>query len=401
MKVYLVGGAVRDQLLGYPITERDFVIVGATPQDLLQKGYQQVGKDFPVFLHPQTREEYALARTERKLFGGYYGFACDFNPHVRLEEDLARRDLTINAMAMDEEGNLIDPFHGQDDLRLKQLRHVSPAFVEDPVRVLRVARFAARYHHLGFSLAEETRQLMLEMVKAGELAHLVPERVWQEWCRSLGEKNPEQFILLLRHCGALQVVIPELDTLFGIPNPATTQHNIDSGLQALDALVSMAKITEDAHLRFAALLHNFGTRVTPMTEWPVHKFPREAIGQCVNALGNRLRIPNDYSHLARLTAQCYHTIHQLPRLDAENVVNLFDCCDAYRRPQGFEDLLAVCTGITANPGLMQSWLDIRDRCRAINPQAFIQQGYQGRSIKQMLHQARLNQVNVWKKRNEK
>jgi len=203
MKIYLVGGAVRDQLMGYPFNERDWVVVGATPDDLLAEGFQQVGRDFPVFLHPKTKEEYALARTERKNAPGYYGFQCDFNPNVSLEDDLLRRDLTINAMAMDDEGNIIDPYHGKDDLMAKILRHVSPSFVEDPVRVLRVARFAARYYHLGFRLADSTRNLMYEMVRRGELKHLVAERVWQELYRSLGEKNPEQFILTLKSCGAL------------------------------------------------------------------------------------------------------------------------------------------------------------------------------------------------------
>lgn len=219
MKVYLVGGAVRDQLLGYPIKERDWVVVGATPEQMRQQGYQQVGRDFPVFLHPSTREEYALARTERKSGHGYYGFDCDYNQQVTLEEDLLRRDLTINAMAQDEQGQLVDPYHGQADLKSKILRHVSDAFVEDPVRVLRVARFAARYHHLGFKLADETRALMYAMVKRGELAYLVAERVWQEWQRSLEENHPEMFIQVLRACGALKAILPEIDVLFGVPNP--------------------------------------------------------------------------------------------------------------------------------------------------------------------------------------
>ncbi len=233
MKVYLVGGAVRDQLLGLDTKERDWVVVGATPEMLLQQNYRQVGRDFPVFLHPVSKEEYALARTERKSAPGYYGFVCDFSSQVTLEEDLARRDLTINAMARDEQGTLIDPYHGQKDLKNKILRHVSPAFSEDPVRVLRVARFAARFHHLGFRLANETRALMYAMVKQGELAHLVPERVWKEWQKSLEEVNPEQFILTLRSCGALKIILPELDALFGIPNPYHYHHEIDSGIHSL------------------------------------------------------------------------------------------------------------------------------------------------------------------------
>lgn len=262
MKTYLVGGAVRDSLLGYPIHERDWVVVGATPEQLLEQGYRQVGRDFPVFLHPSTGEEYALARTERKSAPGYYGFQCRFDPSVSLQDDLLRRDLTINAMAVDAEGELIDPYHGQADLQAKLLRHISPAFAEDPVRILRVARFAARYHHLGFKLAEETRQLMYSMVKKGELAYLVAERVWQEWQRSLQEKNPEIFITILRACGALKIVLPELDCLFGIPNPRHYHPEVDSGVHSLLSLQACVTMTCDPMLRFAALVHDLGKGCT-------------------------------------------------------------------------------------------------------------------------------------------
>lgn len=364
MKVYLVGGAVRDQLLGYPVHERDWVVIGGTPKDMLQQGYSQVGRDFPVFLHPQTKEEYALARIERKLSAGYYGFVCDFNPHVTLEEDLARRDLTINAMAMADDGTLIDPYRGGEDLKAKCLRHVSPAFIEDPVRVLRVARFAARYHHLGFMLADETLSLMTDMVKNGELSHLVPERVWQEFSRSLSEKNPEQFIIILRACGALRVVIPELDAL-------------SNG--ALEALVKVAAVTSDPLLRFAALSHGL-----------------EDVA--LNAMCHRLRVPVDYAHLAQITVKFYRSIQALLHLDAESIVKILEASDSFRRPQLLEQVLVISDAIADSSLQKQAknWLIIRDKCGKISPQSLIAQGFQGAGIKKGLHQKRVDCVEAWK-----
>lgn len=403
MKVYLVGGAVRDQLLGYPVHERDWVVVGGTPNDLLQQGFQQVGRDFPVFLHPDTREEYALARTERKQSAGYYGFTCDFNPHVTLEEDLMRRDLTINAMAMDEDGTLIDPFHGQLDLQQKLLRHVSNAFVEDPVRVLRVARFAARYHHLGFRLAEETRCLMGEMVKQGELAHLVPERVWQEWEKSLQEKNPEQFILVLRSCGALSVVIPELDALFGIPSDPATCPLIDTGLQAVEALKQTAVLSELPLLRFAALWHDIGNASTPMSNWPIHQPSHHIIQHQVRSLCERLRIPKAYEHLALMTAQFYPVLQRLDELDAEAIVSTLEQCDAFRRPQILEQLVWLADVIARRESHKQAknWLILLDICGKISARVLIEAGYQGEGIKIGLHQKRVEAVASWKITHEK
>lgn len=394
MKVYLVGGAVRDQLLGLPVKERDWVVIGGTPDELIKQGYQQVGRDFPVFLHPKTREEYALARTERKRSAGYYGFACDFNPQVSLEEDLARRDLTINAMAMDENGALIDPFHGKDALREKILRHVSPAFIEDPVRVLRIARFTARFHHLGFTVANETRCLMNEMVQKGEVSHLVPERVWQEFHRSLGEKNPEQFILVLRSCGALRVVIPELDCLFGIPNSPGECPLIDSGLQALDALKKTAVLSESPALRFAALIHGIGSSCTSMATWPDHQPLIEQIHHPIETLCNRLRIPKDYGQLARMTAQFYRTIQQLPQLDAETIVTTLEQCDAFRRPAVFEQCLLVCDAIAVcrSQQHAKNWQIIGENCGKMSAQSLIAQGYQGKDIQKGLHQKRVDFV---------
>ena len=403
MKVYLVGGAVRDQLLGYPVKERDWVIVGGTPEQLIQKGFQQVGRDFPVFLHPETREEYALARTERKQSPGYYGFSCDFNPHVSLEEDLKRRDLTINAMAMDEQGILIDPFHGQLDLQNKCLRHVSLAFTEDPVRVLRVARFAARYHHLGFTLADDTRSLMAEMVKQGELSHLVPERVWQEFFRSLQEKNPEQFILVLRSCGALSVVIPELDVLFGIPDQRQQCSLIDSGLQALDALKKAASLSNDPLLRFAALCHNIGNGSTPMSNWPLHAPSLEAIHHQLEKMCHRIRVPKEYEFLARMTAQFYRTIYDFQYLEAEAIVITLEQCDAFRRPQIIQQMLWIADAIACLPLQQQAknWLNMIEICGKINAQFLIKQGYQGEEIKKRLHQNRVDAVAAWKINHEK
>jgi len=400
MKVYLVGGAVRDQLLGYPVKERDWVVVGSTPLELLEKGYQQVGRDFPVFLHPQTHEEYALARTERKMAPGYYGFSCDFNPEVTLENDLKRRDLTINAMALDENGQLIDPFHGQDDLDAKILRHVSTAFVEDPVRVLRVARFAARYHHLGFKLADETRALMYAMVKRGELAHLVPERVWQELHQSLQESNPEIFITTLRACGALQVVFQELDVLFGIPNPRRYHPEVDSGIHTLMTLAAAVKRSPSPILRFAALVHDLGKAGTPMSQWPHHIGHEEKGVLIIKKLCQRLRIPREFSQLAVLVSQYHLIIHRLFELRAHTIVTVFEKVDAFRRPELFESLLIVCEA--DSKGKMQgeavdykaadSWRDLLRECNKIKPNQLIASGITGEGIKLRMHELRIAAV---------
>lgn len=398
MKVYLVGGAVRDQLLGIPVVEKDWVVVGARPEQLLEQKYRQVGKDFPVFLHPKTQEEYALARTERKSAPGYYGFSCNFNPDVSLEDDLARRDLTINAIAMDDQGNLIDPYHGVADLNNKILRHVSPAFIEDPVRVLRLARFAARFYHLGFTVAQETVALMYQMVQQGELAHLVAERVWQEWQRSLTEKNPEQFILCLRACGALAAVLPELDTLFGVPNPKEHHSEIDSGVHALMVLRAAVALTQDPVTRFAALVHDLGKAKTPMQQWPRHQDHGVLGVAVIESLCKRLRIPNDYRVLASQVARVHLTIHRVHNLCAEMVVSLFEQLDAFRRPQLFYCLLVACQadaqGRVATSDYPQAdwWRTLLAECVTVNAQELIAQGYSGRAIKDGLHQKRVVHV---------
>ena len=395
MKAYLVGGAVRDQLLGYPVTERDWVVVGSTPKDLMQKGYQKVGRDFPVFLHPVTREEYALARTERKMGHGYYGFTCDFNPQVTLEEDLARRDLTINAMAMDEAGELIDPYHGQKDLNARILRHVSPAFIEDPVRVLRVARFAARYHHLGFTLADETRSLMYTMVKRGELAHLVAERVWQELQRSLLEKNPEVFITILRSCGALKVVLPELDVLFGVPNTQHYHPEIDSGIHTLMVLREAVLLSDDAMVRFAALVHDLGKGVTPVTEWPSHRGHETRGLPIIEALCQRLRIPVDYRKFSLMVSRFHLVIHQRDELRVKTIVRTLEQTDAFRRPELFEQLLVVCEADARGVGRAvdypqaDGWRMALKQCNALSAKELVKEGYEGEAIKVELHNRRV------------
>jgi tRNA nucleotidyltransferase (CCA-adding enzyme) len=405
MKTYLVGGAVRDQLLGYPVHERDWVVVGGTPNDLLSQGYQQVGRDFPVFLHPKTREEYALARTERKLGPGYYGFQCDCDPTVTLEEDLARRDLTINAMAMDTSGQLIDPYHGLQDLETKKLRHVSQAFVEDPVRVLRVARFAARYHHLGFTIANETRALMYAMVRQGELEHLVPERVWQEWHGSLHEQNPELFISTLRACDALRVILPELDRLFGMPNPRTQHPEVDTGIHTLMALKQAVTLTKDPLVRFATLLHDVGKACTNMTQWPLQQ-DHDVLGlPVIDAMCQRLRIPANYRKFAWLVAKFHLIIHQIRTLDANTLVSVLEHTDAFRRPQLFHNMLMVCEADSrGRPGdrvysQTSLWHHVLTECgnisvKSLMKQGLIEPGSKGDVIKSSLHQHRVARVEL-------
>lgn len=394
MKVYLVGGAVRDQLLRYPVKERDWVVVGSTPENMMSQGYLQVGRDFPVFLHPKTREEYALARTERKSAPGYYGFDCDYN-EVTLEEDLLRRDLTINAMAMDDEGQLIDPFQGQQDLKNKILRHVSPAFGEDPVRVLRIARFAARYHHLGFQVADETRSLMYSMVKKGELNHLVPERVWQECQRSLLEKNPEVFFSVLRSCGALSIVFPEIEALFGVPNSRHYHPEVDSGIHTMMVLEAAAILSTDSCLRFAALTHDLGKALTPIKDWPKHHCHEERGLPVIRSLCQRLRIPVDHMELALLGSRFHLNIHRLFELRAGTIVKILEQTDAFRRPARFADLLLICEADARGAGLVTAynqaakWQKILTECLKISAQTLIGQGCTGSAIKEGLQKHRI------------
>ena len=342
MEFYLVGGAVRDQLLGLPVRERDWVVVGARPEDLERQGYVSVGREFPVFLHPQTKEEYALARLERKVAPGYRGFTTQFSPDVTLEEDLKRRDLTINAMAQTPAGAIIDPYGGQRDLQARVLRHVSAAFVEDPVRILRLARFAARFAALGFTVAQETATLMQQMVRSGEVDALVPERVWQETERALGEARPDVFFQVLRDCGALAVIFPEIDALYGVPQPAKWHPEIDTGAHVMLAVRHAARIQAPTSVRFAVLMHDLGKARTPPEQWPSHRGHEEAGVPLVEAVCQRLRVPNGFRELAVLGSRHHAVVHRAAELRPDTVLKLFEATDAFRRPERFNELLLVC-----------------------------------------------------------
>ena len=322
--------------------ERDWVVVGATPEELERAGYKSVGREFPVFLHPKTHEEYALARLERKVAPGYRGFTTQFSPDVTLEDDLRRRDLTINAMAESENGELVDPYGGQADLAAHVLRHVSEAFVEDPVRILRVARFAARFADLGFGVAEPTLELMRRMVAAGEVNALVPERVWQETERALGEKRPEVFFQTLRECGALAVLFPEIDALFGVPQPPRWHPEIDTGVHALLALRCAADLGGSLAVRFAALTHDLGKARTPPDRWPSHHGHENAGVPLIEALSARLKVPNSCRELAILAARQHTLVHRAAELKPATVLGLLEDCDAFRRPERFTELLLAC-----------------------------------------------------------
>ena len=338
-RIYCVGGAVRDRLLGLPVVDRDWVVVGATVEEMLSRGFLPVGKDFPVFLHPETHEEYALARTERKTAAGYRVFAVHASPDVTLEEDLLRRDFTINAMAEDENGNLIDPYHGVDDLRAGILRHVSMAFKEDPVRILRGARFAARF---GFVIAPETELLMREMVENGEVDALVPERVWQELARGLMEKKPSRFFEVLRSCGALKKILPEVDGLFGVPQPEKYHPEIDCGIHTMLVVDDAARSGYPLEVRFAALTHDLGKATTPREILPRHVGHEIRGVDLASAMSERIRASGDCRDLAMLAARYHGDIHRAMELRADTIARLFQNTDAWRRPQRFEQLLQAC-----------------------------------------------------------
>ncbi len=339
LEAYVVGGWVRDRLLGLDPEDRDWVVVGAIPEEMLRRGFRQVGRDFPVFLHPHTGEEYALARTERKTAPGHTGFVVHAAPDVTLEQDLARRDFTVNAMAMTPDGNLVDPFHGAEDLKRRILRHVGPAFVEDPLRVLRLARFAAR---LDFDVAPETLELARRMVRTGELEHLTPERVWQELQRALESPRPRRFVEVLRETGALKALFPEIDALFGIPQPAKYHPEIDTGEHLLLALDAAARLSPDPLVRFAVLLHDLGKAATPPEQWPSHR-GHEALGvPLVDRFCRRWKAPKHYHRLARQTARHHLEVHRAPELRPSTLLRLFETLDAFRRPADFERFLLAC-----------------------------------------------------------
>lgn len=342
MEIYLVGGAVRDKLLGLSVKERDWVVIGETPESMVRQGYRPVGKDFPVFLHPKTHEEYALARTERKTAPGYKGFTVHASPDVSLEQDLIRRDLTINAMAMTPEGRLIDPYGGQYDLERRIFRHISPAFAEDPVRILRVARFAARYVHFGFTLAEETRVLMQSMVTAGEVDHLVPERVWAELSKALSEKSPSAFFYTLKDCAALDKIFPEIQALFGVPQPERYHPEIDTGIHAMLCLEQAALLSSSLEVRFAALVHDLGKGISPKANLP-HHYGHEIHGlPILEQMCERLRVPNSFKALALQVMQ-YHThCHRASELRASTLTDMLAALGAFKPVNKLPEFLLAC-----------------------------------------------------------
>ena len=400
LEVYLVGGAVRDRLLGLPVKEHDWVVVGATPEEMLRRGFRPVGRDFPVFLHPETGEEYALARTERKTGPGYHGFAFHAAPDVSLEEDLRRRDITINAMAQAPDGTLVDPYGGRVDLERRLLRHVSPAFVEDPVRILRVARFAARLAPLGFRVADETLALMRRMVESGEADHLVPERVWQELVRALGEPAPRRFFEVLRDCGALARVLPELDRLFGVPQPPEHHPEVDTGVHTLLVLDQAAALSPEPVVRYAALLHDLGKGVTPREEWPRHHGHEARGAELARAVSERLRAPAEFRDLAVLTAAEHGRAHRALELRPATVLELLERADAFRRPERFERFLLACEADSrGRPGYerrdyVQGRLlrEARAAAAAVSPRAFVEAGLKGAAVGEALRRARLRAI---------
>jgi tRNA nucleotidyltransferase (CCA-adding enzyme) len=404
VKTYLVGGAVRDGLLKLPVKDKDWVVVGATPDMMLEQGYQQVGRDFPVFLHPESREEYALARTERKSGSGYTGFVTWSTPDVTLEQDLQRRDLTINAIAQDEEGRYIDPYQGRQDLEKRLLRHVSDAFIEDPLRVLRVARFAARYAHLSFRIADETMALMREMAAGGELAHLTAERVWKETENALRARNPQVYFQVLRDCGALAVLFPEIDNLFGVPAPAKWHPEIDTGVHTLMTVAIAAQLTPETDVRFATLCHDVGKALTPPEKWPSHPGHGPAGVPLVENICQRLRVPNTIRDLAVLVAEFHDVVHTIENQPAERLIALFDRIDAWRKPQRVEQLAQTSeadargrAGWESNPYPQGAYVREAFRiAQAVPTKAVIEAGFKGAQVREELSRRRCDAVKSWR-----
>lgn len=373
MQTYLVGGAVRDKLLGLPVKDRDWVVVGATQKQMLDAGFNQVGKGFPVFLHPESKQEYALARIERKTAPGHGGFEFDASASVTLEEDLLRRDLTINAIAETEDGKLIDPYGGCQDIEQRILRHVSPAFREDPLRVLRVARFAARFAHMGFTVAPETLQLMQDIVDSGELQTLVKERIWQEIEKALAASAPQVFIEVLRSANALAIILPEIDNLFGVPQPEKYHPEIDTGVHILLCLEQAVKLSDDTAVRYAVLVHDVGKAITDRSNWPSH-YGHETLGlRLLKAINSRLRVPNEYSQLAALVCEHHTKLHRVRELRPNTLLGLLESLDAFRRPERLQKFLIACeadsrgrTGLEAAPYPQREYLDnVREAANSI------------------------------------
>jgi tRNA nucleotidyltransferase (CCA-adding enzyme) len=405
MQIYLVGGAVRDKLLNRPVVDHDHVVVGAMPENLLALGYKPVGKDFPVFLHPETGEEYALARTERKSGRGYHGFVFQADPTITLEQDLARRDLTINAIAADEHGALTDPYGGVRDIEARMLRHVSPAFVEDPVRVLRVARFAARFAPLGFAVAPETMTLMRQMVADGEVDHLVPERVWAETRKALGEPQPSAFLRVLRECGALAVLFPEVDALYGVPQRAEFHPEIDTGVHVQMVLDAAAQLAPgDDVVGFCALTHDLGKALTPADEWPRHLGHEHRGVAPLRALTTRLKVPTEHAALAELVCREHLNAHRAFELKPATVLKLLGALDALRRPARLDTFLAACEadkrgrlGHGDDDYPQAAYLRAaRAAAAAVDAAGFVAQGLAGPAIGQAMERARTKAIALLK-----
>lgn len=400
MEIYLVGGAVRDKLLGFPVIEKDWVVIGETPESMVKEGFRPVGKDFPVFLHPQSHDEYALARTERKTAPGYKGFAVHASPDVSLEQDLIRRDLTINAMAMTPQGQLIDPYGGQQDLEKRIFRHISPAFAEDPVRILRVARFSARYGHLGFTLAEETRQLMQSMVVAGEVNYLVPERVWAELFKALKEQTPSAFFYTLKDCTALEKIFPEINCLFGVPQPEKHHPEIDTGLHSMLCLEQAAQLSASPEVRFAALVHDLGKGLTPKELWP-HHYGHEKNGlHALEMLCGRLRVPNAFKALAIHVMQ-YHThCHKAFELRASTLTDALGVLGAFKANNTLHEFLLACeadakgrTGFELAPYPQATLITLAAKAAAsIDTSAILNSELQGPQIGEAIRRLRIKAV---------
>lgn len=401
MRAYLVGGAVRDALLGRPVVDRDWVVVGATAQAMLERGFRPVGRDFPVFLHPETHEEHALARTERKSGHGYHGFVFHADPSVTLEDDLRRRDLTINAIAQAPDGTLVDPFGGRADLEARVLRHVSPAFVEDPLRVLRVARFAARFAPLGFRVAPETLQLMRDIAAAGELQHLVAERVWAETEKALREPRPGTFLRVLRDAAALAVLLPEVDRLYGVPQRAEHHPEIDAGLhQEMVSDMAARLAPGDGVVGFAALLHDLGKGLTPADQWPKHIGHEHAGLPLVDAVCARLKVPTEHAACARHACRHHLEVHRAAELKPRTVLSLFEAIDAFRRPERLRVLLLACEAdqrgrlgrAEADYPQARYLRACFDAARAVTAAPFVAQGLAGEAIGAAIQQARIEAI---------
>ena len=409
MRVFLVGGAVRDQLLGLEVKDRDFVVINSTPEHMLAQGFNQVGKDFPVFLHPKTGEEYALARTERKQGIGYTGFSCYAGQDVSLEDDLARRDLTINAIAQSADQQLIDPYGGQQDLERKILRHISPAFSEDPLRVLRVARFAARFAKLGFSIAEETLQLMANIAEGDELQSLSPERIWTETEKALQTDSPQTYFQVLRDCGGLAALFPEVDNLYGVPAPKRWHPEIDTGIHTLMVVEQAALLSDSVAFRFACLVHDLGKALTPKSEWPSHKGHGMKGLSVIKKFCKRLKVPNDCRDLALLVSEHHTNIHSAFELRASTMVGIMDKCDAWRKPERFQQMLQCCvadskgrTGfeLLPYPTADYMWQAFQQALK-VDIQEIIKEGFQGVEIRHKLNEQRIQQVQAFKEQHSR